>query len=336
MNPTLILGIETSCDETAAAVVADGQRVLSNIINSQIAVHQQFGGVVPEVAARKHIENIVPVVVQAFKEAGISYQDIDAVAVTNQPGLIGALLVGVAFAKSLAYGLKKPLIAVNHLHGHIYANFLEHNDIAFPALCLVVSGGHTSLVKMITPGEFEIIGATRDDAAGEAFDKIARFLGLDYPGGPAIEKAALKGKRGSINLPRIWLDKDGFEFSFSGLKTAAINEWRKRALKEEISVFDMAAEFQAAVVEVLVEKTIAAAGKHRVKTVLMAGGVAANSSLRSLMLKRANDIGVAVRYPSLKLCTDNAAMIAGKAYHDYLLKNYAPLSLNAYAGIKSL
>jgi N6-L-threonylcarbamoyladenine synthase len=272
MNPTLILGIETSCDETAAAVVADGQRVLSNIINSQIAVHQQFGGVVPEVAARKHIENIVPVVVQAFKEAGISYQDIDAVAVTNQPGLIGALLVGVAFAKSLAYGLKKPLIAVNHLHGHIYANFLEHNDIAFPALCLVVSGGHTSLVKMITPGEFEIIGATRDDAAGEAFDKIARFLGLDYPGGPAIEKAALKGKRGSINLPRIWLDKDGFEFSFSGLKTAAINEWRKRALKEEISVFDMAAEFQAAVVEVLVEKTIAAAGKHRVKTVLMAGG----------------------------------------------------------------
>ena len=287
MKEIYILGIETECDETAAAIVKNGQDILSNVVQSQVKLHQKFGGVVPEVASRKHIETIYAVVDEAFATAGLGYEDIAAVAVTNRPGLIGALLVGVSFAKAFAYSINKPIIAVNHLHGHIYANFLEKPDIELPCICLVVSGGHTSLVYMPSRQEYRVIGETRDDAAGEAFDKVARFLGLSYPGGPAVEKAAREGTPGVHKLPRVFLDKDDFEFSFSGLKTAVMNQWRKLEKLGQANVNDMAAEFQQALVEVLVEKTIRAAQKYQVKTVLMAGGVAANSLLRNSLTKRA-------------------------------------------------
>ncbi len=336
MKDILILGIESSCDETAAAIVKNGSEVLSDVVNSQISIHQQFGGVVPEVASRKHIENIALVVDTAFKDAGLNYQDIDAVAVTNMPGLIGALLVGLSFAKAFAYGLNKPLIAVNHLQGHIYANFLEHPDIAFPAICLVVSGGHTSLLYMKDLGESELIGETRDDAAGEAFDKVARFLGLGYPGGPAIQKAAQRGEAGIYTLPRVFLDRDDYEFSFSGLKTATMNLWTKLSRRGENHVENMAAEFQAALVEVLVEKTIRAAQEFKAGTILLAGGVAANQALREKMTSQTREKGLKLYYPSLKLCTDNAAMIAGKAHYDYINRHFAPLNINAHPNLFSL
>jgi len=336
MEDVLILGIESSCDETAAAIVKNGQEILSNVVNSQIQVHQQFGGVVPELASRKHIENIGLVVESAFRQANLSYKDIDAVAVTNRPGLIGALLVGLSFAKAFAYGLNKPLIAVNHLEGHIYANMLEHKNICFPAVCLVVSGGHTSLLFMESMEKSTVIGETRDDAAGEAFDKVARFLGLGYPGGPAVEKAAKLGESGLFTLPRVFLDRDDYEFSFSGLKTATMNLWMKQLRRGENNVENMAAEFQNALVEVLVEKTMKAAKSYQVKTVLMAGGVAANQALRENMAKRAQEEGLQLFYPALKLCTDNAAMIAGKAQSDYINRQFAPLSINAHPNLNSL
>ncbi len=333
MSDVLILGIETSCDETAAAIVRNGREILSNVINSQIAVHQTYGGVVPEVASRKHIENIAAVVNSAFNEAGISYSKIDAVAVTNRPGLVGALLVGVSFAKALAYGLNKPLIAVNHLHGHIYANFLEHQEIAFPAVCLVVSGGHTSLLYMKDSSDYKLIGETRDDAAGEAFDKVARFLGLGYPGGPAMEKAARSGRAGRVKLPRVFLDRDDFEFSFSGLKTATMNLWTRLQRHGEANVNDLAAEFQTALAEVLVGKTIRAAIEYGASTILLAGGVAANQELRKMAENRAEETGIRCFYPSLKLCTDNAAMIAGVAFSSYIKRDFAPLNINAHPGL---
>ncbi len=336
MKDILILGIETSCDETAASIVKNGRHILSNVINSQINIHRQFGGVVPEVASRKHIENIAVVVDNAFKEAGLGYNDIDAVAVTNQPGLIGALLVGLSFAKGFAWALDRPLLAVNHLHGHIYANILEHQDIPFPAVCLVVSGGHTSLLHMKDINHYAVIGETRDDAAGEAFDKVARFLGLGYPGGPAIQKAAALGEAGKVKLPRVYLDKNEFEFSFSGLKTAAMNLWKKMEKNGEPEVSDLAAEFQQALVEVLVEKSIKAAKLYQVDSILIAGGVAANHHLRLLMKEKAGQENIKVFCPSLSLCTDNAAMIAGIAYQQYITKSYAPLDLNAYPGLLSL
>lgn len=336
MKDIHILGIETSCDETAAAIVKNGQEIMSNVVQSQIALHQKFGGVVPEVASRKHIETISSVVEEAFARAGLHYGDIAAVAVTNRPGLIGALLVGLSFAKGLAYALDKPIIAVNHLHGHIYANFLEHSEIEFPCICLVVSGGHTSLLYMPSQHEYQVIGETRDDAAGEAFDKVARFLGLAYPGGPSIEKAARDGVSGVYKLPRIFLDRQDFEFSFSGLKTAVMNQWRKLEKTGQADVHDMAAEFQQALVEVLVEKTVRAAEKYGVKTVLMAGGVAANVQLRTSLEEKAAENQLAVRYPSLSLCTDNAAMIAGHAYIQYLSQDFASLDVNAYPGLSSL
>ncbi|MDD3269233.1 MAG: tRNA (adenosine(37)-N6)-threonylcarbamoyltransferase complex transferase subunit TsaD [Syntrophomonadaceae bacterium] len=336
MKDVLILGIESSCDETAASIVKNGRDILSNVINSQISIHQQFGGVVPEVASRKHIENIAGVVDKAFKDAGLSYSDIDAVAVANAPGLVGALLVGVSFAKGFAYALNKPLLAVNHLHGHIYANFLEHENISFPAICLVVSGGHTSLLYMASRGHLKLIGETRDDAAGEAFDKVARFLGLGYPGGPAIQKAAQQGETGRYKLPRVFLDRNDFEFSFSGLKTAAMNLWRKSERQGNASVYDMAAEFQEALVEVLAEKTIRAAQEYQVHTLLMAGGVAANQRLRNMMKERSKALGLQLYYPALNLCTDNAAMIAGDAHYYYINGRFAPLTLNAYPGLWSL
>lgn len=336
MEDILILGIESSCDETAAAIVKNGQEILSNVVNSQIQVHQQFGGVVPELASRKHIENIGLVVEAAFQQANLSYKDIDAVAVTNRPGLIGALLVGLSFAKAFAYGLNKPLIAVNHLEGHIYANMLEHKNISFPAVCLVVSGGHTSLLYMESMETSTVIGETRDDAAGEAFDKVARFLELGYPGGPAVEKAAKLGKSGLFTLPRVFMDRDDYEFSFSGLKTATMNLWMKQLRRGENNVENMAAEFQNALVEVLVEKTMKAAKSYQVKTVMMAGGVAANQALRENMAKRAQEEGLQLYYPPLKLCTDNAAMIAGKAHYDYINRQFAPLNINAHPNLNSL
>ncbi len=336
MKDILILGIESSCDETAAAIVKNGREILSNVVNSQIAVHQQFGGVVPEIASRKHIENIGLVVKSACQQAGLSYEDVDAIAVTNRPGLIGALLVGLSFAKAFAYSVNRPLIAVNHLHGHIYANILEHGDIVFPAVCLVVSGGHTSLLYMKEPGDMNLIGETRDDAAGEAFDKVARFMGLGYPGGPKVEKAARDGQAGRVHLPRVFMDRDDYEFSFSGLKTAAMNMWTKLERRGEANVADMAAEFQAALVDVLVGKTIRAAEQYGVGSILIAGGVAANTALRNAMEQQAAREGLKVYYPSPGLCTDNAAMIAGAAIQDYRQGRFAPLNTNAQASLISL
>jgi N6-L-threonylcarbamoyladenine synthase len=330
---TNILGIETSCDETAAAVVQNGRHILSNIVNSQIDIHRRFGGVVPEVASRKHVENIGLVVEKAIAESGLQPAELDAVAVTNRPGLIGALLVGLSFAKAFAYGLNKPLITVNHLYGHIYANLLEHPHLEFPAICLVVSGGHTSLLLMENESSFQLIGETLDDAAGEAFDKVARFLGLGYPGGPAIQKAAESGQPGRYSLPRVFLNRPDLEFSFSGLKTAVMNEWRKAQQRGEANVYDMAAEFQAALIEVLVEKTMQAAQQYKARSIIMAGGVAANGPLRELMMKRGQELGHPVHYPSLSLCTDNAVMIAAAAYPLFVKGRFAPLNVNAHASL---
>lgn len=331
MSEGIILGIESSCDETAAAIVAGGREILSSVVHSQIDTHQLFGGVVPEVASRKHIQNIVPVVEQAFAEAGLRHHDIDAVAVTNRPGLIGALLVGLSFAKSFAYGLGKPLIGVNHLRGHIYANFLTEPAIAFPAVCLVVSGGHTSLLYMQSLTQIELIGQTEDDAAGEAFDKVARFLGLGYPGGPRIQAAAEQGQPGCCHLPRVYLDRDHLDFSFSGLKTATMNQWNKMQREGSATVNDLAAEFQSAVVEILVEKTMRAAARYDVPSVLIAGGVAANAALRERLEQRCREAGRRSYCPPLSLCTDNAAMIAGLAWHHYAEARFDNLDLNAQA-----
>ncbi|MDH7497181.1 MAG: tRNA (adenosine(37)-N6)-threonylcarbamoyltransferase complex transferase subunit TsaD [Syntrophomonadaceae bacterium] len=332
----LILGIETSCDETAAALVRGGTEVLSSAVQSQVDVHRRFGGVVPEIASRHHIANIVPVVLQAVDAAGASLRDIEVVAVTNRPGLVGALLVGVSLAKGLAYALRRPLVAVNHLHAHVYANFLAHPHIELPAVCLVVSGGHTSLAYMPAHGVFEVMGETRDDAAGEAFDKVARFLGLGYPGGPAIEEAARGGAPGRYRLPRVLLDPQEYEFSFSGLKTATVNLWRRLQSEGTASVNDLAAEFQAALVDVLVEKTVHAARHTGVRTVLLAGGVAANSRLREALAERAAASGLQLFYPPLSLCTDNAAMVAACAHHLYLRGETAGLDVNAHPAVKTL
>lgn len=329
-DETLILAIETSCDETSAAVLQGGRRVLSNVISSQIQVHQRFGGVVPEIASRQHMEQIIPVVDQALTEAGINLKDLDAVAVTYGPGLVGSLLVGVAQAKAMAFAIKKPLIGVHHLLGHIYANLLEHPDLELPALCLVVSGGHTSLVRWQSHEEIEVLGATLDDAAGEAFDKIARALGLGYPGGPAVEKAAMAGNPAAVAFPRAWLEEGSLDFSFSGLKSAVLNYLHNAHQRgEEISVPDVCASFQAAVVEVLVGKAVQAALKYKLPVITLAGGVAANGYLRQKLLAAAEPHGIEVRWPSPIYCTDNAAMIACAAYYRYLAGDFAGLDLNA-------
>ncbi|NLV16424.1 MAG: tRNA (adenosine(37)-N6)-threonylcarbamoyltransferase complex transferase subunit TsaD [Syntrophomonadaceae bacterium] len=326
-----ILGIETSCDETAVAVVEDGNIIRSNLVASQIEIHRRFGGVVPEVASRRHIEVIASLTEEALKEAGLPRQEIDAVAVANSPGLIGALLVGVSFAKAYAYGLNKPLIGVNHMEAHIYANFLTENKPIFPAVCLVVSGGHTSLLYMERHREFEMMGETRDDAAGEAFDKVARFLGLGYPGGPAVQNAAALASPGKYHLPRVYLDRNDFEFSFSGLKTAAMNLWNKlQRSGEDAEVNYLAAEFQEALVEVLVEKSINAARQKNVKQILLAGGVAANARLRERITAEASANNIQIHIPALELCTDNAAMVACAGYYQYLDGDFAGLDLNAF------
>ena len=326
----LILGIESSCDETAAAVVKNGTEVMSNIINTQIDIHKVYGGVVPEIASRKHIESIDYVVDEALKEANVTFQDIDAIAVTYGPGLVGALLVGVSFAKGLAYSLKKPLVPVHHIRGHITANFLNNPELKPPFVSLVASGGHSHIVLVKSHTDFEILGRTRDDAAGEAFDKIARVIGLGYPGGPLIDKLSKEGNKDAFKFPRVRMDKDSLDFSFSGVKTAVINALHK--LDQQGIAYnkaDVAASFQDAVTDVLCEHTIEAAKKHNSKIIALAGGVASNSELRKKMSDWAKKEGIDVIYPSPIYCTDNAAMIAAAGYYEFLAGKISDLDLNA-------
>lgn len=327
---TIILGIESSCDETAASVVKNGREVLSNVINTQIDLHKLYGGVVPEIASRKHIENIDTVIDEALKQADVTFDDIDAIAVTYGPGLVGALLVGVSSAKALSYALGKPLIPVHHIKGHISANFIAHPDLEPPFVCLVASGGHSHIVNVKDYTNFEVLGRTRDDAAGEAFDKIARVLGLGYPGGPLIDKLAKEGNPDAITFPRVKMDKDSLDFSFSGVKTAVINYLHKLEQNgEEINKADVAASFQNAVTDALCEHTIEGALKVGAKTVALAGGVASNSDLREKMTKMCAERGISVVYPPPVLCTDNAAMIAASGYYLYKEGVTAELDLNA-------
>lgn len=326
----LIMGIETSCDETAAAIVKDGKKIISNIVASQISIHQKYGGVVPEIASRKHMEDIIPVIDKALDESGKNITDLSAIAVTYGPGLIGSLLVGLSVAKAIALAKNIPLIGVNHLESHIYANFLEHNEIKPPFICLIVSGGHTSLIYIKCFGEYKLLGQTKDDAAGEAFDKIAKFLDLGYPGGPIIEKLAKEGNPSSIQFPRPILNDKSYDFSFSGLKTAVIYYIKKLEKENKnIPVSDILASFQQAVTDVLVGKTIKAALKFKTKQIILAGGVAANSSLRREIKEKANLLNIKVFYPSISLCTDNAAMVASAGYYKFKENKKSSLSLDA-------
>lgn len=330
MDSTYILGIESSCDETAAAVVKDGRTVLSNVIYSQIDIHTLYGGVVPEIASRKHIEKITQVVDEALKQAGISIEKVDAVSVTYGPGLVGALLVGVGAAKGIAYAADKPLVAVHHIEGHIAANYIEYPDLEPPFLCLVVSGGHTHLVQVKDYDLFEVIGRTHDDAAGEAFDKVARAIGLGYPGGPKIDQAAKEGNPAAIAFPRAKISGSEFDFSFSGVKSAVLNYLNQHEMKnEEVDRNDVAASFQQAVVDVLVERSVSAAKRFGEKQLAVAGGVAANSALRSAMKAACNREKITLCYPSPIYCTDNAAMIAVQGYYEFIKGHRADLTLNA-------
>lgn len=326
----LVLGIETSCDETAAAVVAGGREVLSNVVLSQIDIHKRFGGVVPEVASRKHVEAISQVIREALERAKVGLEDLDAIGATYGPGLVGALLVGLSAAKALAYGAGKPFVAVNHIEGHICANFIEHKHLEPPFTGLVVSGGHTHLMQVVDYGVYEILGKTRDDAAGEAFDKISRALGFGYPGGPLIDEAAEKGDREAVAFPRAYLEKGSLDFSFSGLKSAVLNHLNECRMKGiPIDADDVAASFQEAVVEVLVEKSVMALERTGSKRLVVSGGVAANSRLRALLDSKSRERGFKVFFPSLALCTDNAAMIASAATYGFMAGNTADLYANA-------
>ncbi len=316
MSETLILGIESSCDETAAAVVAGGRRFLSNIIASQVDLHRKYGGVVPEIASRKHLEAVLPTVKEALGAAGVTLEQIDAIAVTHGPGLVGTLLVGLSAAKALAYALDKPLIGVNHLLGHIYANFLVEEPPAFPLVCLIVSGGHTDLIYMKDHGQMELLGRTRDDAAGEAFDKVARSVGLGYPGGPQVEKLAAKGNPDAVPMPVARTDAP-YDFSFSGLKTAVLQYAQKHGPLDDQQRADLAAGFQKAVITALTEKTVRAALEKGVGQVILAGGVAANGALRRAMAEALAPHAIRLGYPPPVLCTDNAAMIAAAGHYLY-------------------
>lgn len=331
----LVLGIETSCDETAAAVVKGGRNVLSNVISSQIDLHALYGGVVPEIASRKHIEKINQVIKSALSQAEVTLEDIDVIGVTYGPGLVGALLVGVAEAKAISYAANKPLVGVHHIEGHVSANFIEHLELEPPFLCLIVSGGHSHLVMVKDYGKFEIIGRTRDDAAGEAFDKIARAIELGYPGGPKIDALAKDGDRNAIDFPRANIEGAPYDFSFSGLKSSVLNYLNSAKMKgETINQADIAASFQEAIVDVLVKKTMAAAKDYGVDTVALAGGVASNSRLREAMNEACGEKELNLYYPSPILCTDNAAMIASAAYYDYLKGHTSSLKLNAVPNLK--
>lgn len=330
----IILAIETSCDETSAAVIKDGRTVLSNAIASQIALHAKYGGVVPEEASRKHVENMNPIIQEALNEAGVELKDLDAIAVTYGPGLVGALLVGVAEAKAMAFALDIPLIGVHHIEGHISANYIEH-DIEPPFLCLVVSGGHSHLVRVNDYGDYTILGRTRDDAVGEAYDKVARSIGLGYPGGPKIDKIAKEGNANAIAFPRTYLEEGSYDFSFSGIKSAVLNYLNQQQMKQEpIVQADVAASFQEAVIEVLVNKTIQASREFDMETIALAGGVASNSRLRAKMAEAAESAGRKLIYPSPIFCTDNAAMIGVAGYYDYLKGYRHDMTLNAVSNLK--
>lgn len=331
----LILAIESSCDETAAAVVKNGREVLSNIISSQISLHTLYGGVVPEIASRKHIEKINQVIEAALEGAGVTLDDIGAVAVTYGPGLVGALLVGVAEAKAIAYAAKKPLIGVHHIEGHIAANFIEHANLEPPFFSLVVSGGHTHLVRVKDYGEFDIIGRTRDDAAGEAFDKVARAIGLGYPGGPKIDKVAKEGNPEAIAFPRAHVEEAPYDFSFSGVKSAVLNYINGCQMKgETYAQADVAASFQKAVTDVLVANAMHAVEEYGADKFAIAGGVASNSALREAMKKACEERGVKLYYPSPVYCTDNAAMIGAAAYYEYRKGTRHGWDLNAVPNVK--
>ena len=331
----IILGIESSCDETAAAVVKDGRVILSNIILSQIDIHEKYGGVVPEIASRNHIYDISEVVDAALSEASVTLSDIDAFAVTYGPGLVGALLVGLAYAKGLSFAVKKPLLGVNHIEGHIFANFIDHAHLEPPLISLVVSGGHTHIVYMEDYDSFEILGRTKDDAAGEAYDKVARCLGLSYPGGPKLEALAQGGDATALNFPRAMINEDNLDFSFSGLKSAVINYLNQMNMKKlDINCADVAASFQQAVSDVLSAKAIRACREKGVNKLAFCGGVACNSFLRTALEKAAADNGISLYVPSKILCTDNAAMIASRGYYSLKSGHTHPLSLNAVSNLK--
>lgn len=335
MESVTILAIETSCDETAAAVVKNGREVLSNVIYSQIDLHTLYGGVVPEIASRKHIEKINQVMEQALKEAGRELADLDAVAVTYGPGLVGPLLVGVSAAKAVSFASRLPLIGVHHIEGHISANYIEHQELEPPFVCLVASGGHSHLVVVKDYGKYEVLGRTRDDAAGEAFDKVARAIGLGYPGGPKIDKVAKEGNPDAIAFPRAKVGDSDYDFSFSGLKSAVLNYLNSCEMKgESICRADVAASFQKAVVDVLVEHSMAAVERCGLRKFAIAGGVASNSALRQALEEACAERGIAFYRPSPLLCTDNAAMIGAAAYYEYVQGVRHGLDLNAVPGLK--
>ncbi|MGM0548090.1 MAG: tRNA (adenosine(37)-N6)-threonylcarbamoyltransferase complex transferase subunit TsaD [Bacillota bacterium] len=329
-----ILALESSCDETAASINKNGLEVLANVVSTQVDLHQKFGGVVPEIASRKHLELLLPVIDQALAEAGLSFEDLDAVAATYGPGLVGGLLVTLTAAKTISLALGIPLIGVNHIVGHIYANFIANPKIKKPLICLTISGGHSNLLYFENLRGYKILGKTIDDAAGEAFDKISRFLGLGYPGGPAIEKAALRGNPEAIDFPRADLG-NSYNFSFSGLKTAVMNYVNNEEQRgNKIDKNNLAASFQAAVVDSLVSNLIKAVENYEVESVVLSGGVAANQRLREIISEKLKSFNLDFYYPPLELCTDNAAMIGAVAYYQYLEKDFAPLSLSADPSLK--
>ncbi len=330
----ITLGIETSCDETAVAVVSDGRKVLSNVISSQIDIHTVYGGVVPEIASRHHLENINAVLDRAMEEAEVSYDDVDLIGVTNGPGLIGAVVIGVATAKALSFAADIPLVGVNHMHGHVSANYLQYPELEPPFLSLIISGGHTSLVEVTDYNRCTLIGETRDDAAGEAYDKVARVIGLGYPGGPKIDKAAMDGDPEAVHFKRVFLEKGSFDFSFSGIKTQVINYVNQEKMKgRPICVPDIAASFQQALIDVIVQKSVDAALKYDKDHLVMAGGVAANSALRRRMEEACGEAGLRLYKPEPVLCTDNGAMIASAAYYKYLKDGADGPDLDAFANL---
>ena len=334
-DDVLILAIESSCDETAAAVVKNGREVLSNVINTQIAIHTEYGGVVPEIASRKHIENINPVIRKALEDAGVTLDDIDAIGVTYGPGLVGALLVGVAEAKAIAFAKNKPLVGVHHIEGHISANYVENKELEPPFVALVVSGGHTHLVKVNDYGEYEIVGRTRDDAAGEAFDKVARAIGLGYPGGPKIDKLAKEGNPDAIEFPRAHVDDAPYDFSFSGIKSAVLNYINSANMQgKEINRADVAASFQKAVVDALVSRAVRLAKECGMDKLAIAGGVASNSALLAAIHEECTKNNIRFYSPSPILCTDNAAMIGAAAYYEYIKGVRHSYDLNAIPNLK--
>ncbi|MCR5367508.1 MULTISPECIES: tRNA (adenosine(37)-N6)-threonylcarbamoyltransferase complex transferase subunit TsaD [Eubacterium] len=335
MEDVVILGIESSCDETAAAVVVNGRDVRSNVIYSQVPLHTIYGGVVPEIASRKHIEKVNQVIRKALSDANMTWDDITAIAVTYGPGLVGPLLVGVGTAKAISYAKKIPLVGVHHIEGHISANYIENKDLEPPFMCLVASGGHSHIVKCTDYGKYEIIGRTRDDAAGEAFDKVARAIGLGYPGGPKVDKLAKEGNPDAIEFPRAKFADAPYDFSFSGIKSAVLNYLNSCEMKGiEVNRADVAASFQKAVIEVLTDHAVRAAKDHGCDKLALAGGVAANSSLREHMRKSAEAVGISFYNPSLIFCTDNAAMIGAAGYYDYLRGIRDDYSLNAVPNLK--